>query len=84
MTIKRLLCANYKESVTISLEGCTKRSGRNPGHSPGFGMVAELSGRQYLAKEMSEASYMARYCLPGSLVSIFFTEDCVPGYDRFA
>ena len=24
-----------KERITISLEGCTKRSGRNPGHSPG-------------------------------------------------
>ena len=24
-----------KEHITISLEGCTKRSGLNPGHSPG-------------------------------------------------
>ena len=31
-----------------SLEGCTKRSGRNPGQSPGTQMAGQLSGRQYL------------------------------------
>ena len=36
-----------------SLEGCTKRSSRNPGHSPGSYMTGQLSGRQYLVNERS-------------------------------
>ena len=33
----------------ISLEGCTKRSVRNPGRSPGVNVAEQLPGRQYLA-----------------------------------
>ena len=31
-----------------SLQGYTKRSGRSPGHSPGFQLAGQLSVRQYL------------------------------------
>ena len=32
----------------FSLEGCTKRSGCNPGQSPGGKIAGQLPGRQYL------------------------------------
>ena len=38
-----------KEHITISLEGCTKRSGRNRGRSPRYVGVQRLPERQYLA-----------------------------------
>ena len=45
-----------------SLQGYTKRSGRSPGHSPGFLLAGQLSVRQYLVI----TNMMARYCLTGS------------------
>ena len=50
-----------------SLEGCTKRSERNPGQSPGTYIAKQLSGRQYLAygKLRCGTAQIARYCLPG-------------------
>ena len=48
--------------IMTSLEGCTKRSGCNLGHSPGLQRVRQLSGRQYLDMPL----WIARYCLPGS------------------
>ena len=56
------------KNAMTSLEGCTKRSGRNPGHSPGSQMAGQLSGRQYLGCILSDA----RYCLPGSRIGIFY------------
>ena len=45
-----------------SLQGYTKRSGRSPGHSPGFQLAGQLSVRQYLVI----TNMMARYYLTGS------------------
>ena len=55
-----------------SLEGCTKRSERNPGQSPGTYIAKQLSGRQYLAygKLRCGTAQIARYCLPGSRIGI--------------
>ena len=51
-----------------SLEGCTKRSGCNPGHSPGLQRAGQLSGRQYLDVSL----WMVRYCLTGSCLAPLF------------
>ena len=48
--------------VLVSLEGCTKRSVRNPGRSPGVFWQNELPVRQYLAI----GEVIARYCLTDS------------------
>ena len=40
-----------KEHITISLEGCTKRSGLNRGRSPRYVGVQRLPGRQYLVSD---------------------------------
>ena len=57
-----------KEHITISLEGCTKRSGLNRGRSPRYVGVQRLPGRQYLA--LSEDTARRCYYLPLSLLSL--------------
>ena len=51
-----------------SLEGCTKRSGCNPGHGPGLQRAGQLSGRQYLDVSL----WMARHCLTGTYLAPLF------------
>ena len=62
LTINRLISGNNKDYVTTSLEGCTKRSGRNRGRSPRHVDAKRLPGRQYLVL----GTDTARYCLPDS------------------
>ena len=64
-----------------SLEGCTKRSDRNPGQSPGTLMAGRLSGRQYLVSYVFTGGEVLPSRQP---FSIDISEDFVPGYDRFA
>ena len=51
-----------KEHITISLEGCTKRSGLNRGRSPRYVGVQRLPERQYLA--LSEDTARRCHYLP--------------------
>ena len=53
--------------VGKSLEGCTKRSGRNRGQSPRNVDAKQLPGRQYLVLN----KHTERYCLPDSRPVIF-------------
>ena len=66
-----------------SLEGFTKRSGRNPGHSPGSNMAGQLSGRQYLDRD-SYSAYMWRGTAFQAAAEPIHSEDFVLGYDRYA
>ena len=66
-----------------SLEGFTKRSGRNPGQSPGLEVAEQLPGRQYLAMFAPQVSARQGTAFQAA-VSAPFSEDFVLGYDRFA
>ena len=46
-----------KEHITISLEGCTKRSGLNRGRSPRYVGAKRLPVRQYLALSVDTARH---------------------------
>ena len=57
-----------------SLQGYTKRSGRSPGHSPGFQLAGQLSVRQYLVI----TNMMARYYLTGSCMGTTYPRASPP------
>ena len=63
-----------------SLEGYTKRSGRNRGRSPRYYCAEQLPGRQYLVSDYAYSKVLSfREFSP-----IHLTRDVVAGYERFA
>ena len=63
-----------------SLEGYTKRSGRNRGRSPRYIEAEQLPGRQYLVSDYAYSKVLSyRQFSPYA-----YPRDFVPGYGRFA